>query len=110
MKKSLTILAITLSLGTAHAIPIGERRVVIDQQRFSQLDAHQQEAVLATMVKLETIFATDRSNLTAEERRDLRTGYKEAKRAMKEHNAGGTVIYISTAGIIIVVLLLIILL
>lgn len=110
MNRLLVFLTLSFTLGTIHAAPIGERRVVIDQQRFDQLDAGQQQAILATQERLEAILAVDRTQLTGEDRRALRNEYKEVKRAMKEHNAGGTVIYISTAGIIIILLLLIILL
>lgn len=110
MNRLLILLTFSFTLGTIYAAPIVERRVVIDQKHFEQLDAQQQYAVLATQARLEAILAVDRTTLTGEERRALRNEYKEVKRAMKKHNAGGTVIYISTAGIIIILLLLIILL
>lgn len=103
----LTSLAITAA---AQAAPVGERKVVVDQERLRTMSPSDQQAVLDLQERLEAILATDRSMLTTEERKELRAEYKGLKQEMKEHNAGGTVIYLSTAGIIIILLLLIILL
>ena len=110
MRITLTILALTLGLTRSFASPIGERRVIVDQERFELLDCAQQHDVLDTKSRLEVIIGTDRSDLSHDQRQALRTEYKELKRTMTELNRGGSVIYISTAGVIIIVLLLIILL
>lgn len=95
----------------ANAAPIGERTVVIQQERFDRLSVDDQQAVLDLQQRLETLLATDRSALSALERAELRKDFKEMKSEMKSYNAaGGNVIYISTAGLIIIILLLIILL
>ncbi len=102
--------AFTFAFGSLSAAPIGERQVVVDQERLSSMSLTDQAAVLHIQERLETILATDRTALDAADRRALRSEYRELKREMKHYNAGGTVIYISTAGIIIILLLLIILL
>lgn len=104
-------LAIALTtIGQLSAMPRGDRHVVVDQEKLSTLPAADQIAVLSIQSRLEDILATDRSTLTKPERQALRSEYRELKRDMDRYNAGGTVIYISTAGIIIILLLLIILL
>lgn len=91
--------------------PIGERTVVIEQKRFELLSATDQQTVLDLQQRMESLLATDRSELSSQERSALRSEFKEMKSEMKSINAAnGSVIYISTAGIIIIVLLLIILL
>lgn len=91
--------------------PIGERKVVIEQERFERLSVAEQTAVLDLQQRLETLLATDRAELSSKERSELRSEYKAMKSELRTFNAAnGNVIYISTAGIIIIVLLLIILL
>jgi len=92
------------------ATPIGERHVIVDQERLRTMSASDQAAVLDLQERLETVLATDRSALSAEERRTLRKEYRSLKGEMAQYNAGGTVIYLSTGAIIIILLLLIILL
>ena len=99
-----------LGMGQLSAAPIGERHVIVDQEKLRSLSDADQAAVLDLQQRLEGVLATDRSALSAEERKALRGEYGDLKREMKEYNAGGTVIYFSTAGIIIIILLLIILL
>lgn len=99
-----------LALGQLTAAPIGERRVIVDQERLQKLNPEDQRAVLDLQQRMENVLATDRSQLTSAERKVLRDEYRGMKREMDELNAGGTVIYLSTAGIIIILLLLIILL
>ncbi|MBL7950266.1 MAG: hypothetical protein JNM62_00985 [Flavobacteriales bacterium] len=74
------------------------------------MSAEDQRSILELQGRLEAVLATDRSELTSAERKALRAEYREMKREMDAYNAGGTVIYLSTAGIIIILLLLIILL
>lgn len=108
------ILAATLAAsvpGLASAAPIGERKVVIQQERFEQLSADDQAAVLDLRQRVETLLATDREALSSQERAELRKEFKSMKAEMKSFDrGGGTVIYFSTAGLIIIILLLIILL
>lgn len=85
-------------------------KVVIDEVNLAKLAPAEQQRVLAIKDRLETITAMDRSSLSKEERRALRAEMKGIKEEMKVYNQRGTVIYLSTAGIIIIVLLLIILL
>ena len=95
----------------AAALPIGPREVRIDQENFSKLPPEQQERVLAIKDRLEEMMAIDRSAIDRAEQAELRAEWKALKREMQAYNAGGgTVIYLSTAGIIIILLLLIILL
>lgn len=104
--------ALVASIPTlAKAAPIGERKVVIEQDRFERLSPDDQQGVLDLQVRMETLLATDRAELSSQERAELRKDYKAMKTEMRSYNAaGGNVIYISTAGLIIIILLLIILL
>lgn len=101
---------LALSAGQLSASPGGERRVIVDEARLRTMSAADQQAVLRLQQQLEKVLATDRSHLDRAERRELRSEYRSLKREMDQYNAGGTVIYLSTAGIIIILLLLIILL
>jgi hypothetical protein len=106
----LFIIAFAVGIGQAQAAPIGERRVSVDHERLQNMSPEDQQAVLIIQQRLEGILATDRSTLNREQRKELRAEYKGLEREMEHYNAGGTVIYVSTAGIIIILLLLIILL
>lgn len=88
------------------------KEVVIDKELLSQLPVSEQERVLDLRARMEELIATDRKGLTADQRRELRAEWKSMKREMEDINSrsGGTVVYISTAGLIIIILLLIILL
>lgn len=116
IRRSLPKLVLSAALAAtvpafANAAQIGERTVVIHQERFERLSEEDQRAVLELQQRLETLLATDRSALSASERSALRKDFKEMKAEMKSYKAaGGSVIYISTAGLIIIILLLIILL
>ncbi len=107
---TLLALAFAFSIGQAQAAPFGEPQVIVDQAKLNTMSAEDQAAVLRIQDRLEAILATDRSTLSSEQRKELRAEYKGLKQEMKYYNAGGTVIYLSTAGIIIILLLLIILL
>lgn len=110
--KTHRFLAATLAAGllsmSAQATP--SREVIIDNDRFEQLTCEEQAHVLDIKSRLETILATDRSQLDATERKTLRSDWKALKEEMAEVNRDGSAIYISTAGLIIIILLLIILL
>lgn len=87
-----------------------ERHVRIDQENFERLSCDDQERVLAIADRLEEITQIDRSTLTKEERVALRTETRALKNEADAYNrAGGTVVYISTGGIIIILLLILIL-
>ena len=101
-------LAACLLCGNATAAP--GKEVLIDSARFTTLTAEEQAHVLDLKARMETILATDKSQLEREQRNALRSDWRALKEEMANTNRDGTVIYISTAGIIIILLLLIILL
>lgn len=92
------------------AAPPREREVRINTETLMKLPEADQDRVLEIKDRLEVLMATDRSAITAEQRDELRTEWKDLKREMKQYNRNGNVIYISTGGLIIIILLLIILL
>lgn len=110
LRRTFLVLAFTAGCGMLSAAPIGERQVIVDQERLRTMSASDQAAVLDLQARLENVLATDRSALSSEERRALRKEYQGLKAEMAQYNAGGTVIYLSTGAIIIILLLLIILL
>lgn len=113
VKRMATTLALVVSLGsTSVAAERPGREIRIDEATFAQLDERAQVEVLALKARLDELIATDHASLSPIQRKALRAEWKELKREMRAQNeaAGGTVIYISTAGIIIILLLLIILL
>ncbi len=101
-------LAALLMCGTVTAAP--GREVHLDSARFAALTPDEQAHVLDLKFRLETIIATDRSTLDREERKALRSDWRALKEEMADANRSGSVVYISTAGLIIIILLLIILL
>ena len=114
MKNQLLSLAFLFGIGGLGAPVIATaasgREVGIDQEHFSKLSAEDQAGVLDLKVRMETLMTTDRSTLTGAQRRELRTQWRAMQHEMNNYNRDGTVIYISTAGLIIIILLLIILL
>lgn len=94
---------------SGHAVQVPPREVRLHDARFAQLSPMEQQRVLDLKDRLEVIMATDRSALDQDHRRDLRAEWKVLKGEMREANRNGSVIYISTAGLIIIILLLIIL-
>jgi hypothetical protein len=111
MKKRLllpTLFSAMLLSASASAVP--EKEVVIDSVRFASLTATEQARVLDLKARLETVMATDRSAMDRSERKALRSDWRALKEEMADVNRGGTVVYISTAGLIIIILLLIIIL
>lgn len=112
-KKLIPALLAAFLATSAPALAIGPvKNVTIDTENLAKLDAADQERVLAIRDRLEEIAALDRGSLSRSERKDLRSEVRALTSEAKEFNAraGGTVIYLSTAGIIIILLLLIILL
>ncbi len=111
MRPPLLLSAVLIaSLCTTQALALPAREVIIDNDRFEQLTCDEQSNVLDIKTRLETIIATDRSQLDRTERKALRSEWKTLKEEMAAANRDGSTIYISTAGIIIIILLLIILL
>jgi len=90
----------------------GPRKVNIDHERLALLPESDQERVLRIADRLEEITGMDRSDLDRAERRALRREVHALKQEADAYNraAGGTVIYISSAGLILILILLIILL
>lgn len=112
MRTTITTLACTaLFLSpSAQAADLPPREVRIDHQRLAALPEADQQRVLEIKERLETMIATDRRSLDAQERSAMRKEWKELKGEMKEYNRNGNVVYISTGALIIIVLLLIIIL
>jgi len=104
------LLSIFLTANALHAAPGGDRHVMINEARLRTLSADDQRAVLELRDRLDAVLVTDRSSLDRSERQELRHEYRALKKEMDRYNAGGTVIYLSTAGVIIILLILIILL
>jgi hypothetical protein len=86
------------------------KEVTLNTENLAKLDPVQQERAVYIADRLNTIAAMDVQDLDRTERKELRAEVKALGREAKDLNRGGTVIYLSTAGIIIIVLLLIILL
>lgn len=105
----LSTFLVAASLGQVVGAP-GGKEVLIDSARFAALPADEQARVTDLKLRMETLMSTDRSQLDHADRRALRKEWRALKGEMNELNRGGTVVYISTAGIIIILLLLIILL
>lgn len=103
--------AMMLTSQSVDAMPVlTGREVRIETANFNKLSMEDQTRVLEIKDRLESIIATDRTTLTTSDRSAVREEWKALKKEMKHYNAGGSVIYISTAGIIIILLILIILL
>ena len=82
----------------------------IDQANFQKLNAQDQQRVLEIGARWDAIANMDRSDLDKADRKEVRAEVKSLRAEAKTYNRGGTVIYISTAGIIIIILLLILIL
>jgi len=114
--KTLSTISLIATVGalmtttSASAIDLPTREVRINEERLAELPLVEQQRVLEIKDRLEAIIATDRSTLDHNSRAELRSEWKELKSEMKEYNRNGSVVYISTAGLIIIILLLIILL
>ncbi len=104
------LFSLFLTTSPLYAAPVGHRHVIINEARLHALSEDDQRSVLELRDKLDAVLATDRSTLDRSERQALRQEYRALKQEMDRYNTGGTVIYLSTAGVIIILLLLIILL
>ncbi|MEZ4806952.1 MAG: hypothetical protein R2815_05690 [Flavobacteriales bacterium] len=115
MKRQIITAAILLAGATFGAISAkaeGDRSVTIDQENFAKLAPADQRRVLEITERLEAMTAMDRSELDRAARKEVRQEFRALRSEVKEINrrAGGTVVYISTAGLIIIILLLILIL
>ena len=110
--KLLALATCATLLSSAPALAASPKKVTIDQQNLLKLAPADQQRVLCIADRLDEITAMDRSNMARVDRKALRSELSALKSEADAYNhAGhGTVVYISTAGIIIIVLLLIILL
>lgn len=88
-----------------------ERKVTVDQENLMKLCPEDQQRVLYIADRLEAITRMDRSGLSREERKAVREETRELKHeaAVYDHRAGGTVIYISGAGLLIILIIILIL-
>lgn len=102
--------ALLLTPSIAHAGGPVERNIMIREELFNGLDEADRNKVLDLKSRMEALMATDRSSLSSKERKELRTEWRGMKNEMNALNRGGTVIYISTGGLILLIILLIILL
>lgn len=82
----------------------------IDQANFEKLNTQEQQRVLEIGARWDAIANMDRSDLDKADRKELREEVRSLKAESKTFNHDGTVIYLSTAGIIIIILLLILIL
>lgn len=105
-----TGMALFLASPSATAHAPGEKEVHINAKNFDKLSSTEQQQVLDLQARMTTLLATDRSTLSKAERQALRTEWRSMKGEMEHLNREGSVLYISTAGLIIIILLLIILL
>jgi len=112
MRTTITTLACTALFltPTVQAAELPPREVRIDHERLATLPEADQQRVLEIKERLETIIATDRKAMDAQQRSEMRSEWKELKSEMKEYNRNGSVVYISTGALIIIILLLIIIL
>ena len=100
-------LCFVLFANDAHAAK--PKCIRIDHENLAKLNPSDQARVLAIADRLETISALDRSALSRDERRALRSETRDLKREADAFNRGGTVIYISAGTLIIILLIILIL-
>jgi hypothetical protein len=105
---ALTVCTMAFSSVPASASGPG-REIRIHEENFAKLSEAEQQRVLEVKDRLEAIQATDRSEMSREERKELRTEWKELKKEVNEINAQQPVIYISLTALLIIVLLIILL-
>ncbi|MDQ3101393.1 MAG: hypothetical protein M3R08_08395 [Bacteroidota bacterium] len=85
------------------------KEVTINAENFAKLSEAQQQHVLEVQERLETLYNIDRSQLTREERRDMRLELKELKKEVNDINAQQPVIYISLTLLLVIVILVLLL-
>jgi len=110
--KNLALAIALTGISTVQAKASEPKKINVDQEQLVKLPLADQQRVLYIVDRLETIADMDRSELTRTERKALRNEVRSLKSETDAFNraAGGTVVYISGAGLIIILLLLIILL
>lgn len=88
-----------------------ERKVTVDQDNLMKLCPEDQQRVLCIADRLEEITNMDRSGLSRHDRKAVREETRELKREAADYDrrAGGTVIYISGAGLLIILIIILIL-
>ena len=93
------------------AVAASPKKVTVDQERLALLPLADQQRVLCIADRLEAITNTDRTDLTRQERKALRSELNGLKTEVSSYNeaAGGAVVYISGLSIILIIILLIIL-
>lgn len=108
---TLSMAAMVTALSAAPA-PVSGDHVVIDTQNLAKLSPAEQQDVQHIAARMNQLLSLDRSAMSREERKAVRSEMRTLKASAEAYNerGGGTVVYISTAGIIIILLLLIILL
>lgn len=111
-RRSIAALTTTCALAMAGmpAMANGpEKEVKIHEENFAKLSEAEQARVLEIKDRLEAIYNTDRSDLTKEERKEMRSELKELKKEVKAFNQQNTVFYISGTALVIIILLIILL-
>ncbi len=101
MKKLFAILALFFSTQMIMAAPSTESKV---KKGETELTEAQQERITEIESRVEVIKAMDFSEMSKEERKDVRMELKEMK---KEARAMGNGVYISVGAIIVILLILI---
>lgn len=103
MKKLIYTLTAVIMLGLSVSTA-----VAADKAPAKELTAQQQAQLQQIQQRVEEIKAMDKSNLTREERKELRSELKAMKKQANAVTGGG--VYLSVGAIIIIILLLILLL
>lgn len=107
--RSITFAVLCTGLFVGAAQAAEPKCIRINQENLAKLNPADQARVLAIADRLETISALDRSALSRDERRALRSETRDLKREADTFNRGGTVIYISAGTLIIILLIILIL-
>lgn len=111
MRKMFTIAVLFVGLVPTTTAGPSKLKVTVDQDRLATLSPIDQQQILCIAERVEDIAAMDRNALSREERRALRSELNTLKCEAEAYNqdAGGTVIYISGAGLILLIILILIL-
>ena len=102
--------ACVMGLGSMPAMASGpEKEIRINEENFAKLSETEQQRVLEIKDRLEAIQNADRSSMTKEDRKEMRSEWKELKKEVKQINSAQPVIYISATALLIIILLIILL-
>ncbi len=85
-----------------------DKPIRINQENLAKLSPADQERVLEIVQRLEAIASVDRSMLTNEERKALRSETRDLRHEAAAFNRGGSVIIISATTLIIILLIILI--